>query len=71
MQHRLDSAMMSDSFNCIQTEKQQSNSKQKVFYMTSQTDEKEAGRIKGLTREAEILLEKEDSKKDLKEKRGP
>jgi len=39
--------------------------------MTSQTDEKEAGRIKGLTREAEILLEKEDSKKDLKEKRGP
>jgi len=70
MQHRIDSAMMSDSFNYIQTEKQQSNSKQEVFYMTAQIDEKEAGRIEGLTREAEILLEKEDSKKYLKEKRG-
>ena len=38
--------------------------------MAVQTDEKEAERIEGLTREAEILLEKEDSKKDLKEKRG-
>ena len=38
--------------------------------MTAQTDEKEAGRIEGLTREAEILVEIEDSKKDLKEKRG-
>jgi hypothetical protein len=37
--------------------------------MTAQTDEKEAGRIEILTREAEILLEEEDSKKDLKEKR--
>lgn len=38
--------------------------------MTAQTDEKEAVRIEELTREAEILLEEEDSKKDLKEKRG-
>ncbi|MGB9081027.1 MAG: hypothetical protein WCD00_06970 [Desulfuromonadaceae bacterium] len=38
--------------------------------MTVQTDDKEAVRIEELTREAEILLEEEDSKKDLKEKRG-
>lgn len=38
--------------------------------MTAQTDEKEAERIDELTREADILLENEDSKKDLKEKRG-
>ncbi|MFZ2950411.1 MAG: hypothetical protein WA003_13105 [Desulfuromonadaceae bacterium] len=38
--------------------------------MTAQTDEKEAAKIEGLTRESEILLEEEDSKKDLKEKRG-
>jgi Trp operon repressor len=61
---------MSDSFNYIQTEKQQSGSNKEVFCMTAQTDEKEAGSIEGLTREAEKFLEKEDSKKDLKEKRG-
>jgi hypothetical protein len=38
--------------------------------MTAQTYEKEAERIDELTREADILLENEDSKKDLKEKRG-
>ena len=38
--------------------------------MTAQTDEQEAVRIEQLTREAEILLEEEESKKDLKEKRG-
>jgi len=38
--------------------------------MTAQTDEKEAKRIDELTREADILLEDEVSKKDLKEKRG-
>ncbi|KAA0895447.1 hypothetical protein [Oryzomonas rubra] len=38
--------------------------------MTVQTDEKEEKKIEGLTREAEILIEEEASKKDLKEKRG-
>ena len=38
--------------------------------MTAQTDEKEAERIEEMTKEAEILIEEEDSKKDLKEKRG-
>lgn len=38
--------------------------------MTAQTVDKEAIRIEELTREAEILLEEKDSKKDLKEKRG-
>jgi len=38
--------------------------------VTAQTDEQEAVRIEQLTREAEILLEEEESKKDLKEKRG-
>lgn len=38
--------------------------------MTVQIDEKELERIEELTREAEIMLEKEDSKKDLKERRG-
>ncbi|MDD2309552.1 MAG: hypothetical protein PHH91_08225 [Desulfuromonadaceae bacterium] len=38
--------------------------------MTAQTDEKEAKRIDELAREADILLEDKDSKKDLKEKRG-
>ena len=38
--------------------------------MTAQTDEKRAERIEELAREAEILLEKDDSKRDLKEKRG-
>lgn len=38
--------------------------------MSAQTDGKEAEKIEELTREAEIVLEKEDSKKDLKEKRG-
>lgn len=38
--------------------------------MTALTDENEAKRIEELVGEAEILLEKEDSKKDLKEKRG-
>ena len=37
--------------------------------MATQTDEKEAAKIEELTREAETLLEKEDSRKDLKEKR--
>jgi hypothetical protein len=41
-----------------------------VFQVTAQTDEQEAVRIEQLTREAEILLEEEESKKDLKEKRG-
>ena len=38
--------------------------------MTARTDEKEAGRIEELAREAEIVLEVDDSRKDLKEKRG-
>jgi Trp operon repressor len=38
--------------------------------MTVKTDEKRAERIEELAREAEILLEKDDSKRDLKEKRG-
>lgn len=38
--------------------------------MAAQTDEKEAEKIEELAREAEILLGEEDSKKDLKEKRG-
>ena len=38
--------------------------------MAARTDEKDAQRIEELTRDAEILLEKEDAKKDLKEKRG-
>ena len=38
--------------------------------MTAQTDEKRAERIEELAREAEILLEKDDAKRDLKEKRG-
>ncbi len=38
--------------------------------MTAQTDEKEAEKIEELTGESEIVLEEEDSKKDLKEKRG-
>jgi hypothetical protein len=50
--------------------KQHTNSRGEVFYMTAHIDEKEAERIEELTREADILLENEDSKKDLKEKRG-
>ncbi|KAB0664717.1 hypothetical protein F6V25_11675 [Oryzomonas japonica] len=38
--------------------------------MTVQINEKEEEKIEGLTREAEILIEEEASKKDLKEKRG-
>lgn len=38
--------------------------------MTGKTNDKEAEKIEELTREAEILLEEEDSKRDLKEKRG-
>ena len=38
--------------------------------MTAQTDEKEAKKIEELVGEAEIVLEEDDSKKDLKEKRG-
>lgn len=38
--------------------------------MTVQTDENDAKKIEQLVGEAEILLEKDDSKKDLKEKRG-
>ncbi|MBV5341842.1 MAG: hypothetical protein J0665_20185 [Deltaproteobacteria bacterium] len=38
--------------------------------MAAQTDEKEAKRLDELTREADILLEDKDSKRDLKEKRG-
>ena len=38
--------------------------------MTVQTDQKEAEKIEKLAGEAEILLEEDDSKKDLKEKRG-
>ncbi len=38
--------------------------------MTAQTDEKEAKIIEELVGETEILLEEDDSKKDLKEKRG-
>lgn len=38
--------------------------------MTAQSDEKEAKIIEELVGEAEIVLEKVDSKKDLKEKRG-
>lgn len=38
--------------------------------MAAWTDEKEAEIIEELTREAEILLWEEGSKKDLKEKRG-
>lgn len=38
--------------------------------MTALTDEKEAIKIEELTEEAEILLKEDDSKKDLKERRG-
>jgi len=38
--------------------------------MATQTYEKEAEKIEILAGEAEILLEEDDSKKDLKEKRG-
>ena len=38
--------------------------------MTAQTDEKEAEKIEELVGEAERLIEEDDSKKDLKEKRG-
>lgn len=38
--------------------------------MTAQSDENEAKRIDELARETDILLEQEDSRKDLKEKRG-
>ena len=38
--------------------------------MAAQGDEKEAKRIEELAGQAEFLLEKDDSKKDLKEKRG-
>lgn len=38
--------------------------------MTVQTDEEEAKKIEELVGEAEIVLEEDDSKKDLKEKRG-
>ncbi|MDD2583190.1 MAG: hypothetical protein PHR66_14480 [Desulfuromonadaceae bacterium] len=38
--------------------------------MTAQSDENEAKRIDELARETDILLEEEDSRKDLKEKRG-
>ncbi|KAB0669421.1 hypothetical protein F6V30_11465 [Oryzomonas sagensis] len=38
--------------------------------MTVGADEKEEKKIEGLTREAEILIEEEAAKKDLKEKRG-
>ena len=38
--------------------------------MAAQTDQIEAEKIEQLAGEAEILLEEDDSKKDLKEKRG-
>jgi hypothetical protein len=38
--------------------------------MTAQTDEKEAKKIEELTEEAETMIEEDNSKKDLKEKRG-
>ena len=38
--------------------------------MTVQTDESRAAIIEELAREAEMVLEKEESRKDLKEKRG-
>ena len=38
--------------------------------MTAQTDESRAAKIEELAREAEMLLEKDESRKDLKEKRG-
>jgi len=38
--------------------------------MTALTDEKEAERIEELANEAEVLLEEDDSRKDLKEQRG-
>lgn len=38
--------------------------------MTVQTDDKEVERIEELADEAELLLEEDDSRKDLKETRG-
>lgn len=38
--------------------------------MTAGTDDKEMKNIEKLVEEAEIMLEGDDSKKDLKEKRG-
>lgn len=38
--------------------------------MTTQPDEKEEKKIEKLAEEAEILLEENDGRKDLKEKRG-
>jgi hypothetical protein len=44
--------------------------KKEVTSMAAQTDQIEAEKIEKLAGEAEILLEEDDSKKDLKEKRG-
>lgn len=38
--------------------------------MTAQIDEKETRKIEKLAGEAEIMIEEDDAKKDLKEKRG-
>lgn len=38
--------------------------------MTAQIDEKDTGIIEELAEKAEILLDEDDSRKDLKEKRG-
>lgn len=38
--------------------------------MTAQTDDKEVKKIEALVVEAEIVLAADDSRKDLKEKRG-
>jgi hypothetical protein len=52
-------------------EKESSRHREKgVFSMTARIDEKEAEKIEELAGEAEIILEENDDKKDLKEKRG-
>lgn len=48
----------------------QKKPEKEVFEMTTQIDEKEEKKIEELVVEAEIVLEEDDSKKDLKEKRG-
>jgi hypothetical protein len=44
--------------------------KEEVFSMTALTAEQEVERFEELDREATVLLEKVDARKDLKEKRG-
>ena len=48
----------------------QKGQEEEVFYMAARTDLKEAETIDKLAVEAELLLDEDDTKKDLKEKRA-